>query len=122
MGDTNPGGENVVTSTGEPPIGLMKTIEAATKSESFLSKRRVRWAGLAALFGCSVVCALPMLVAAGIGGGAAAAIARLLRPGAELVVAGVLFSGALGFMALRFRAKSRAGLQGGCCRSARCLN
>ena len=92
----------------------MNTIEAVPKSEVFLSKRRLGWAGLAALLGCSALCALPMLAAAGVGGGAAAAIARLVRPGAELVVAGVVFAAALGFMAVRARSRMRAGAQRGC--------
>ena len=92
----------------------MNTIEATPKPNSFLSKRRVGWAGLAALLGCCAVCAMPILATVGIGGGAAAAIARVLKPGAEIVVAGVVFAGALGFMALRFRARSRTRVQGGC--------
>jgi hypothetical protein len=92
----------------------MNTIEGTPKPDSFLSKRRIGWAGLAALLGCSAVCALPILATVGIGGGAAATIARVLKPGAEIIVAGVVFAGALGFMAVRFRARSRAGIRGGC--------
>lgn len=92
----------------------MNTIEATPRPDSLLSKRRVGWAGLAALVGCCAACVLPMLATVGIGGGAAAAIARVLKPGAEIAVAGVVLAGALGFMALRFRARSRTVAQGSC--------
>ena len=75
----------------------------------FLSKRRIGWAGLAAAAGCAAVCALPVLAAVGLGGGAAAAITRFIRPGAELLVGVVVFAVVLGFMAFRVRAKRRAG-------------
>jgi hypothetical protein len=55
-----------------------------------------------------------MLAAVGIGGGAAATIARVLKPGTEFVVAGAIFVGVLGFMALRLRARRRAGIDDGC--------
>ena len=88
--------------------------EAVPKSEMFLSRRRLGWAGLSALAGCAALCALPLLVAASVGSGAATAIARFVRPGSEIVVGGVLFVVALGVMALYFRSKTRARAEGGC--------
>src|SRR5688572_11574215 len=71
-------------------------------SEPFLSKRRLVWAGAAAIGGCAAVCSLPLLAAVVLGGGAAAtAIASFARPGAELIVGAIAFALALGVMALR---------------------
>jgi hypothetical protein len=93
-----------------------------TKSESFLSKRRLAVAGIAAFIGCAACCAIPLLAVAGVGGGAAAALSAYLRPGSELVIGIVVFGGALAVMAVRSRLKPSAGgcgpackLDGSCC-------
>jgi hypothetical protein len=89
----------------------MNTIE--TGSEPFLSKRRLGWAGLAALLGgCAVCFSVPLFTALG-GGSVAAAIARYARPGTELAVGGIVFTSALGIAACR-RWMSRSALSSGC--------
>jgi mercuric ion transport protein len=91
------------------------------KTWSLFSRRRLGLAGLAAILGCAVCCALPFLAAAGLGGGAAAGLGRILRPGSELIVGGVVFAVTLGVMALRRRLKRPAACgpscraDGGCC-------
>jgi hypothetical protein len=74
--------------------------------EPVLSKRRLAWAGLAALIGCAAACSLPMLAVV-FGGAGATAISSVVVPGAEAVVGGVAFAGALGLMAFRARAKRK---------------
>ena len=86
--------------------------QAFIKSQPLLSKSRFRWAGLAALVGCAACCALPLVVLLGFGSGAAAALARLLRPGSELIVGGAAFAIALAFMAARSRSHHKACLIG----------
>lgn len=89
------------------------------KPEPFLSKRPVRWAGLAAVIACAACCALPLLLAAGVGSGAT--IMRFLQPGAELIAGGAVFAMAVGVIVIRARAKRRPGCgpscqaDGGCC-------
>jgi hypothetical protein len=73
--------------------------------KTLFSRRRLGLAGLAAILGCAACCALPLLAAAGLGSGVAAGIGRILRPGSELVVGGIVFTAALGVMALRHRLK-----------------
>jgi hypothetical protein len=82
-------------------------------SETFFSKRRLAWAGAAAIGGCAAMCSLPMLAAVVLGGGAAAtAIAGFAGAGAELMVGGIAFVVALGVMAVRTTSK-RAAKQAG---------
>lgn len=80
--------------------------ESVKTPESALSKRRLGWAGLAAFLGCAACCALPLLAVAGVGSGAAATLTRVLQPGSELVVGGVVFALAIGIMAFRGRSKA----------------
>jgi hypothetical protein len=91
----------------------MNPMEAAPKSDRFLSKRRLGWAGLAALLGCAALCALPLLGAAGVGG-AAAALTHFGGRGSELFVGGGVFVVALAVMAVRARSKIRNGAQDSC--------
>lgn len=70
-----------------------------------ITKKSLGFAGIAALGACAVCCAVPLLAAAGIGGGALAAVAGYLRPGADLLVAGAVGVGVLGVMAVRARAR-----------------
>jgi len=79
------------------------TTPSLENSESFLSKRRLGIAGGAALIGCSAACAMPLLAAAGFGGGAVGALASVFRPGSELFVGGAVFLGVLAVMAVRNR-------------------
>ena len=73
------------------------------KPHALVTKRHVSLAGLAAILGCAACCALPFLAAAGLGSGAAAGVGRILRPGSELVVGGVVFAATLAVMAIRRR-------------------
>jgi membrane protein DedA with SNARE-associated domain len=75
------------------------------KSEPFLSKRRLGWAGVVAVIGRAAWCALPVLVAVGVGSGATMTVTRFLKPGSELVVGVAVFAIALGVMAVRARMK-----------------
>ncbi len=62
-------------------------------------------AGVAALGACAACCALPLLAAAGIGGGALSAVAGYIRPGADLILAGGVGVSVLAVMAFRARAR-----------------
>jgi hypothetical protein len=65
----------------------------------FLTKRRLGFASLAAVVGCGLACALPLLgAAAGLTG-----LARWLAPGTELIAGGLAFGLALGLMAAASR-------------------
>jgi hypothetical protein len=90
-------------------------------SPNFLTKRHLGLAGVAALLGCMAACSIPLLAAAGFGGGVFAALAARFHPGSELVVGGTMFLVMLAAMALRRRlqtrrpGRARRGLQvGGC--------
>lgn len=75
--------------------------------EPVLSKRRLAWAGLAALIGCAAACALPMLAVVVGGAALATAVSSVIVPGAEVVVGGVAFAVTLGLLAFRARARRR---------------
>jgi len=76
--------------------------------DPILSKRRLAWAGVAALAGCVAACSLPMLAVAVGGGAVATAVSSVMIPGAEVIVGIVAFAGVLGLMAFRVRARRRA--------------
>ena len=88
----------------------MNTIDGTPRTpDSFLSKRRVAWTRPGSPIGMlCCVCAADPGRCGHRGAEQRAAIARALKPGAEIVVAGVAFAGALGFIAVRFHG-SRAG-------------
>ncbi len=74
-----------------------------------VTKKSLGLAGMAAFAACVACCALPVLAAAGIGGGALSAVAGYIRPGADLVVASLVGVGVLAFIASRAtRARARA--------------
>jgi hypothetical protein len=81
------------------------TTSQVQKNESFLSKRRIGWASVAAIIGCAATGALPLLAAAGLGGGAIAALSSVFRAGSEFLVGGTVFFVALGALAARERLK-----------------
>jgi len=83
----------------------MSAAPSVGNPEPVLSKRRLAWAGLAALVGCAAACSLPMLAVVVGGGALATAISSVVVPGAEVVVGGLAFAGALGLMAFRARAR-----------------
>jgi hypothetical protein len=103
----------------------MTNPEPTSRSNRPLWRKRLPWASLAAvLCGCVAVCGLPVLAALGIGGGAATAVAHLVRPGTEVAVAGVALLAAVVFFAVRLRARRRAPAGAACgdaCRLARAL-
>jgi hypothetical protein len=70
---------------------------------SMISKKSSGLAGIAALGACAACCAVPLLAAAGIGGGALSAVAGYIRPGADLLLAGAVGVSVLGVMAVRAR-------------------
>jgi len=94
----------------------MSTSDFGTPSHAFLSKRRLGWAALAAVLGCGAVCAAPLLLTLGAGSAALAALASVLKPGAELFVGGGAFAAAMVFMAVRPSAPkgAEAGTSCGC--------
>jgi len=73
------------------------------RSGPFLSTPLLGWAGVVAIVGCAAWCALPMLVAVGVGSGATVAVVRFLKPGSELVVGAAVFAIAVGVAAVRGR-------------------
>ena len=92
------------------------------KTTSLFSKRRIGLAGLAAILGCAACCALPFLAAAGLGGGAAAGIGRILRPGSELVVGSVVFVATLAVTAIRSRLRRQVSCGASCDTAGDCCD
>jgi hypothetical protein len=72
-----------------------------THAAPLVTKKSLGLTGLAAFGACAACCALPMLAAAGIGGSVLSGVAGLIRPGADLIMAGVVGVGVLGVMAWR---------------------
>ena len=91
-----PSGVGVTPRPGRP-IGAM------SKTSPVITTKSLGLAGIAAVGACAACCAVPLLAAAGIGGGALSAVAGYIRPGADLVLAGVVGVGVLGVMAVRAR-------------------
>ncbi len=87
-----------------------------------LSKRHLGAAGAAAFLACAACCALPLLAAAGLGSGALASFARVLRPGSELAVGVVVFVVVLGLMALRSRSKGAVACGASCAADGTCCD
>jgi hypothetical protein len=87
----------------------MSDHEAVQRSERFLSNRRLAWAGLAAVGGCAALCSVPLVAALGVGGGAAATIAGIVRPGTELLIGGGAFASVIAFMAVRLLKRKLTG-------------
>ena len=85
------------------------------KSEGILTKRRLGIAGLAAFAACAACCSVPLLVAAGVGGGTLAAVASILRPGAELIVGGGVALAVVGVAAIRARNRTSNSACGDSC-------
>lgn len=83
-------------------------------TSSLITKKSLGLAGIAAFGACAACCAVPLLVAAGIGGGALSAVAGYIRPGADLVLGGVFGAGVLAAMALRARARRAAACNVAC--------
>jgi len=92
----------------EQAVPAYRDMSRFQNRSSLFSKRRLGLAALAALLGCAACCALPLFAAAALGGGAAAGLGRILRPGSELIAGGIVFALTLALMALRLRLKRRA--------------
>lgn len=81
----------------------------------------LRWAEIAAFIGCAACCAIPLLAAAGLSGGAVATLSTIFRPGHELIVGVAVFAAVIGVMALRKRVSRGVGcgsackVDGSCC-------
>lgn len=58
---------------------------------------------------------MPLLVAAGIGGSAVAALSAVFRPGSELLVGALSFGAVLGYFALRNRLSRKSSTCGTSC-------
>jgi hypothetical protein len=89
-----------------------------SNSLPLFSKKKLGLAGLAAFGACATCCAVPLLAAAGIGGGLLSSLAGYIRPGAELMLAALVGGGVLGAMVIRGRgaraADGETSCAGGC--------
>lgn len=85
-----------------------------SNTSPLVTKKGLGLAGLAAFGACAACCAVPLLAAAGIGGGVLSAIAGYIRPGADLILAGGVGVGVLAVMALRARARRAAACDVAC--------
>lgn len=86
----------------------------------FVSRKSLGLAGLAAVGACAACCAVPLLAAAGIGGGLLSGLAGYIRPGAELMVAGLVGGGVLGVMVVRARGPSATDRESPCTSGCGC--
>ncbi|HEY6722535.1 MAG TPA: hypothetical protein VI197_00850, partial [Polyangiaceae bacterium] len=73
----------------------MKNAVISRSAGEFWSRRKLAWAGGAAVVGCAISCSIPLLAAAA-GGGVLTSLSAFVQPGAELVVGGLVFAGTLG--------------------------
>lgn len=89
----------------------MNAIGRALKSNGIFSRRRLGLAGLAGVTACAACCAVPLLVASGVGGGALSALAAYVKPGAELVAGLGVAALVLGMAAVR---SGQGGAECGC--------
>lgn len=85
-----------------------------SNTSPLVTKKGFGLAGLAAFGACAACCAVPLLAAAGIGGGGLAAIAGYIRPGADLVLAVGAGVGVLAVMAFRARSRRAAACDVAC--------
>lgn len=88
------------------------SLPSTRTAKPVLTKRRIGIAGIAAILGCALCCAIPLLAAAGIGGGLATTLSSLLHPGFELIAGVAVFVVVLAGM-LVFGRKARA-TESGC--------
>lgn len=91
-----------------------------SNASPLVTKKALGLAGIAAFGACAACCALPLLAAAGIGGGALSAVAGRLRPGADLVVASGVGAFVLAVIAFRGRARRSAACDVACDAGAGC--
>jgi mercuric ion transport protein len=89
-------------------------------SPPIVTKKSVGLAGFAAFGACVACCAVPLLVAAGVGGSILASLAGYIRPGADLALAGLVGGGVLAVMAVRERSASAAGRERSCATDGGC--
>src|SRR6188768_2475979 len=79
-----------------------------------ITKKALGLAGIAVFGACAACCAVPLLVAAGIGGGALSVFSGYIRPGADLILAGGVGVGVLALLAFRARTKRTAACDVSC--------
>jgi mercuric ion transport protein len=91
-----------------------------TNAAPLVAKKSRGLAGIAAVGACAACCALPLLAAAGMGGSVFSGVAGLIRPGADLLMAGVVGVGVLGVMAWRARAARSAACDTVCATDGGC--
>lgn len=91
-----------------------------TNAAPLVTKKSLGLAGIAAFGACAACCALPLLAAAGIGGSVLSGVAGLIRPGADLIMAGVVGVGVLGVMAWRARSARSAACDTVCATEGGC--
>lgn len=76
---------------------------------------------MATLGACAACCALPLLVAAGIGGGALTAAVGLIRPGVDLLIGATVGAAVYGILFLRARSQRKSAGACGCAAPSRTL-
>lgn len=74
-------------------------------SSPLVSKKSLALSALAAVGACAACCAVPVLVAVGVGGALTSAFAAFMRPGIDLALAAVAVLTVAGFTAFRARAR-----------------
>lgn len=82
-----------------------------SNTSPIVTKKSLGLAGLAAVAACAACCSLPLLAAAGLGGSLLSGLAGYIRPGADLVVAGLVGVGVLGAIAVRARSSNAGGCE-----------
>jgi hypothetical protein len=91
-----------------------------TNPAPLVTKKSLGLAGIAAFGACAACCALPLLAAAGIGGSILSGVAGLIRPGTDLIMAGVIGAGVLGVVAFRARSARSAACTTSCATDGGC--
>ena len=102
-----------VTSPFDAPTGRM-SFNSRAKASSSAPKRAFAWAALATVGACAACCTLPLLVVAGVGGGALAAVVAFIRPGVDLVIGASVGLAVYGLLVLRARSQRPSGPGCGC--------
>jgi mercuric ion transport protein len=74
----------------------------------------LRWGALAALTACAACCALPLLIAAGVGGGLLTALIDFGPPRVEAIAAAGIGFGVVAAWVIRARARAARAVDGGC--------
>lgn len=89
----------------------------APRRPPLLSADRIGWAAMAGLIGCVACCALPPLLAFGLGGSAVASVVALAGGHLELLVGGGAATLTLAFLAIRGGRPKASSATGACAKS-----